>query len=151
MNRKIVAAAIACGGTAFAVLAGPRGPLGAWWRPMSMPAHTHGQTSALLTSGIIEAIGFGAAVAVLLVGRPVMARVASTPGRTTIAWLSTVWLLGSWWPHTALHQHFGLRPSALAPIELVFHAGSIITFAVLLWALIPRQLADDSPLDPSAT
>lgn len=137
MGRKIVAAVAVCGGTAFAMLAGPRGPLGGSWRPIPMPQPTSGQTSALLASGVIEAIGFGAAIAVLLVGRPVIARLASTPTRTICAWLSAAWLLGSWWPHTALHQHFGIKPSALAPIELVFHAGSIIAFALLLWALIP--------------
>jgi hypothetical protein len=136
MNRKIIAAVAASGGTAFAMLAGPRGPLGGWWRPIPMPQPTTGQTSALLTSGVIEAIGFGAAVTVLLVGKPFIASVASTPGRTTCAWLTSAWLLGSWWPHTSLHQHFGINPSAIAPIELVFHAGSIIAFGVFLWALI---------------
>jgi hypothetical protein len=139
MNRKIIAAVAACGGTAFAMLAGPRGPLGGWWRPIPLPPRTTGQTSALLTSGVIEAIGFGAAVAVLLVGRPFFARVARTPGRTTCAWLSTAWLLGSWWPHTSLHQHFGINPGAIATIEPVFHAGSIIVFGVLLWALISAR------------
>jgi hypothetical protein len=145
MNRKIIAAMAACSGTAFAMLAGPRGPLGGWWRPIPMPQPTSGQTSALLTSGVIEAIGFGAAVAVLLVGRPLIARVASKPGRTTCAWLSTAWLLGSWWPHTALHQHFGIKPSAIAPIELVFHAGSIIVFGVFLWALISARSRVTAP------
>jgi hypothetical protein len=144
MSRKIIAAMAVCGGTAFAMLAGPRGPLGGWWRPIPMQQPTGGQTSALLTSGVIEAIGFGAAIAVLVVGRPVIARFASTPARTTLVWLSASWLLGSWWPHTALHQHFGVKPSALAPIELVFHAGSIIMFALFLGALIavrPRATA----------
>jgi hypothetical protein len=139
MNRKIIAAVAACGGTVVAMLVGPRGPLGGWWRPIPMPQPTSGQTSALLTSGVMEAIGFGAAVAVLLVGRPLIATIASTPGRTTCAWLSTAWLLGSWWPHTALHQHFGMKPSAIAPIELVFHAGSIVAFGVFLWVLISAR------------
>lgn len=139
MNRKIIAAVAAFGGTAFAVLAGPRGPLGEWWRPISMAQPTGGETSVLLTSGIIEAIGFGAAVAVLVVGRPFFARITSTAARATSAWLSAAWLLGSWWPHTSLHQHFGLKPSALAPIEIVFHAGSIVAFAVFLWALISAR------------
>lgn len=150
MNRKIIAAVAAFGGTAVAILAGPRGPLGGWWRPIAMTQPTSGQTSVLLTSGIVEAIGFGAAVAVLLVGRPAIARVARTAGRTTCAWLSAAWLLGSWWPHTASHQHFGLKPSALAPIELIFHVGSIIAFAVFLWALISARSQDGSP-DPSAS
>jgi hypothetical protein len=101
-----------------------------------MQRPTSGQTSALLASGVIEAIGFGAAIAVLLVGRPVIARLTGTPARTISVWLSAMWLLGSWWPHTALHQHFGIKPSALAPIELVFHAGSIIAFGLFLGALI---------------
>lgn len=144
MRGKIVAVAAVCCGTVFALLAGPRGPLGGLWRPMPMPQPTSGQTSALLASGLIEAIGFGAAIAVLLVGRPVVARLARTPPRTTCAWLATAWLLGSWWPHTALHLHIGIKPSALAPIELIFHAGSIIMVALLLWALIP-QIAEPAP------
>ena len=138
MTRKTVAVAAVGAGTVFAILAGPRGPLGGLWRPIPMPEPTRGQISALFASGLIEAIGFGAAIAVLLVGRPAIARLAHTPARATCAWLATVWLLGSWWPHTALHLHIGIKPSALAPIELVFHAGSVIMIALLLWAVLPR-------------
>jgi hypothetical protein len=145
MTRKTVAVAAAGAGTVFAILAGPRGPLGGLWRPMPMPEPTRGQISALFASGLIEAIGFGAAIAVLLVGRPAFARLARTPARANCAWLATAWLLGSWWPHTALHLHIGIKPSALAPIELVFHAGSIIMIALLLWALLPRITEPATP------
>jgi hypothetical protein len=142
MNRKIAAFTMVIGGTVFALLSGPNGPLGRGWRPMPMqPEPTHSQLSALIASGIIEAIGFGAAVALLLLGRPLIARITATPRRTTVAWLSAVWLLGSWWPHTALHMHSGVKASALAPIELTFHAGSILAFAIFLWAVISASSA----------
>lgn len=115
-----------------------------------MPQPTPGQTSALLASGLIEAIGFGAAIAVLLVGKPVIARLARAPAPTTYAWLAAAWLLGSWSPHTAPHLHIGIKPSTRAPIELIFHTGSIIMIALLLWALLLPQIAEPAAPPRSA-
>jgi hypothetical protein len=137
MNKKLTAGIIIVGGTVLAMLAGPNGPLGGFWRPQTLDPEPSGAVLAgLMGSGLVEAIGFGAAVAMLALGRPLFTRLASTPGKATTAWLAAAWLLGSWWPHSALHMHVGLDASALVFLEVVFHAGSIVALALLLSALL---------------
>lgn len=137
MNRKIAALIIVIGGAAAALLAGPRGPLGGGWRPITMSPEPAGlQLGGLVAEGVAEAIGFGVALAVLALGRPVFTRLTASPARATTAQVAAAWLLGSWWPHSALHMHFGLKAGALVVIEPVFHAGSILAAAILLWALV---------------
>lgn len=134
------ALAIVLGGTGIAMLAGPRGPLGGFWRPVELEAGpSGGQLAVLIGSGLVEAVGFGAALAVLLLGRPLLRQLTTTPARANAALLAAAWLLGSWWPHSSLHMHFGLTPGALAPLELIFHAGSIVAFAALTWALLTSR------------
>lgn len=131
------ALAIVLGGTGIAMLAGPRGPLGGFWRPVELEAEPNGgQLAALIGSGLVEAVGFGTALAVLLLGRPLLRQLTTTHARANAALIAAAWLLGSWWPHSSLHMHFGLTPGALAPLELIFHAGSIVAFAALMWALL---------------
>lgn len=122
------------------MLAGPRGPLGGFWRPVELEAEPNGgQLAALIGSGLVEAVGFGTALAVLLLCRPLLRQLTTTPARANSALLAAAWLLGSWWPHSSLHMHFGLTPGALAPLELIFHAGSIVAFAALTWALLTSR------------
>ena len=136
MNKKIIAVIIVIGGAAVALLAGPRGPLGGFWRPVALDSPPTGFSLAgLRVAGLVEAVGFGAALTILALGRPMFRRMLSTPGRATAAQLATAWLLGSWWPHSALHLHYGPRPSALVGLELGFHGGSILAAGVLLWAV----------------
>lgn len=138
MNRKLIAGIIIVGGVVLAMLAGPNGPLGGFWRPAPVGPDPAGlPLVGLIGAGIVEAIGFGVALAVLALGRPMIDRLTRTAGKTTVAQLTAAWLLGSWWPHTAWHMHYGLDPAALAVLEVVFHAGSIGAFGLLLWALNP--------------
>jgi hypothetical protein len=140
MNRKMTVAIIVIGGTILALLTGPRGPLGGFWRPIGMDSPPDRiELAGLVASGVVEAVAFGAALAVALLGGPLFARLTATPGRATTARLTTAWVLGAWWPHTALHQHVGLNPGALVGIELVFHAGTIAAAGALLWALASRR------------
>lgn len=137
MNKKLTAGIIIVGGTVLAVLAGPNGPVGGFWRPQTLdPAPSGAVLAGLMGSGLVEAFGFGAALAILALSRPLFARLADSPGKATTAWLAAAWLLGSWWPHSALHMHFGLDASALVVLELVFHAGSIVALALLLSTLL---------------
>jgi hypothetical protein len=39
-----------------------------------------------------------------------------------------------WMPHAALHQHIGMRPAALLPVEWIFHGGVILAIATSLGA-----------------
>jgi hypothetical protein len=59
---------------------------------------------------------------------------------TTTAWLSAAWLFASWMPH-ALHQHIGMQPAALLPVEWVFHGGAILAIPHC-W---PVRLRSDPP------
>lgn len=143
MNKRLTAAIIVVGGTVLAMLAGPNGPLGGFWRPIPMdPEPAGAQLAGLMTAGIVEAIGFGIALAVLALGRPLFLRITRTGGRATVAQITSAWLLGSWWPHTALHMHNGMDPDVLVVLELAFHAGSIVAFVLLLWALLPTAATD---------
>jgi len=138
MGKRGNAVLIVVAGAAVAMLAGPNGPLGSFWRPTELdPEPAGAQLAGLIGAGLIEAIGFGVALAILVLGRPLFTRITTTGPRTTVAWLTAAWLLGSWWPHTALHMHYGLKAAALVGLELGFHAGSILAFALLLWAVIP--------------
>jgi len=142
MRTRLTALAIVLGGAVIALLFGPRGPLGGFWRPVTMDRPPAGwQLAGLMGAGLVEAVGFGLALAVLALGRSTAHRLIAAPVRATAAQLATAWLLGSWWPHSALHQHVGLRPSALAGLELGFHGGSILATAVLLWAVLSGGLA----------
>lgn len=128
-------------GSAAALLSGPRGPLGGFWRPVHLNPEPAGlEVAGFALSTVVEAVGFGLAVAVLTVGRPLFSRNTTSSVRCTTAQLTTAWLLGSWLPHTALHMHFGLQASALSVLELTFHAGSVIAFLAFIWAvLLPPQ------------
>ncbi len=142
MNTRLVAGGIVVAGTVFAMLVGPDGPLGGFWRPEEAdPEPAGAQLAALMGFGLVEAVGFGLALAVLILGRPLFERITTSKRRATAAWLASAWLLGSWWPHTALHRHFGSDVSGLVAIELIFHVGSIVVASILLWSVLPRLMA----------
>jgi hypothetical protein len=126
---------VALAGTALALVAGPRGPLGGFWRPAPTAPHVDG---ALLVGfageNVVECVAFGLGLAVLLTGRGWFLARSTDRARATGAWLATVWLLASWMPHAALHLHVGMRPEGLLPIEWVFHAGAIAAIGVLVWS-----------------
>jgi hypothetical protein len=88
------------------------------------------QPAGPAAAGVAEAIGFGLALAILALRRPGFVRL--TGKLSTVACIASTWLLGSWWPHSALHRHFGLRVGPLVGIELDFHAGSAVAAAVLV-------------------
>lgn len=143
MNKRVIAAIIIVGGGAvLALAAGPNGPLGGFWRPLPLDPEPAGiQLAGLMSAGIVEAIGFGIALAILALGRPLSLRLTRSPARATVAQLAAAWLLGSWWPHTALHMHHGMDLDALVLLEVGFHAGSIVAAALLLWAVLPTAVS----------
>jgi len=134
LMKRFVAVAIA--GAAFAMLIGPRGPLGGFWRPAAEAPKPQGALLAgFVAEGIAEAIAFGIGVAILLLGRSWFASRTATTARGTTAWLAAVWLFASWMPHAALHLHIGLQPERLLAVEWIFHVGAVMALAALLWAL----------------
>ncbi|HEX6869705.1 MAG TPA: hypothetical protein VF163_01295 [Micromonosporaceae bacterium] len=144
MPVRIVAWTSLLIGTLLAILAGPQGPLGGFWRPQLMNPVPEGATLAgLIGARVFEAVGVGLALAALAAGRHVFIRLTSTAGRAVTAQVATAWLLGSWWAHSALHLHFGTAARALVAIEWVFHAGSIVAIAALILALWRSPAASD--------
>lgn len=142
-SRKLSTAIIIVGGAAAAMLLGPNGPLGGFWRPLPLsPEPAGAQLAGLIGVGAVEALGFGAAIAVLVLGGALFSRITTTARKAAVARVAAAWLLGSWWPHSALHRHFGLDPDALAVLEVVFHAGSIVAFGALLWAVLSARARD---------
>jgi hypothetical protein len=140
MRRLLV---VTLAGTVVAAVIGPRGPLGGFWRPAPEAPHVHGGLLAgFLTEGMLENVAFGAGLAILLLGRKAFAGRTGSPARAATGWLAAVWLLASWMPHAALHQHAGMRPEALLPIEWIFHGGAIAGTGLLLWALLSGRERD---------
>lgn len=138
MRTRLVAVAFTVAGTAVAMLVGPNGPLGGFWRPEAIDPPPHGaQLAWMIGARLVEAVGFGLALAVLFAGRSAFTALTRSPGRATAAQVSTAWLLGSWWPHSALHMHIGLAVGPLVVVEWVFHVGSILAMAVLVWSVLP--------------
>jgi hypothetical protein len=132
--KRFIAVTIA--GTALAVLIGPRGPLGGFWAPTPAAPHVHGALLAgFATENMVENLAFGLGLAILLLGWHRFTTYTTTTAKATTAWLATVWLFASWMPHAALHLHIGVQPTALLPVEWVFHGGAILAIGALLWAL----------------
>jgi hypothetical protein len=128
---------VAIAGTLLAALIGPRGPLGGFWAPAPEIPQPHGALLAgFVGENLVENVAFGIGLAVLVVGRRWFAERTTGRSRATAAWLAAVWLLASWMPHAALHQHIGLWPPGLLAVEWVFHGGAIVAIVVLLWAVL---------------
>ena len=135
MRRFLI---VTLAGTGLAVLAGPRGPLGGFWSPAAEAPHADGALlGGFIAENMVENIAFGAGLAILLLGRTWFAARTASAARATTAWLASVWLLASWMPHAALHQHVGMHPAGLLPIEWIFHTGAIVATGALLLALWP--------------
>lgn len=133
-------AAITLAGGLAAFLFGPHAPLGrmVWPETLELNPAPAGVLVGLFTLiGAIEALAFGAGLAVLLLGREPIRRLFG-PARSGLAaatHLSVFWLLWSWWLHVAMHTTSGLRPGRVLAIEYAFHASSVAAAAVLAYAL----------------
>ena len=123
-------------GAVLAALVGPRGPFGGFWAPAPEAPRVDGALRAgFVVENTVENLAFGVGLAILLLGRHWFVARTTTAASATIGWLAAVWLFASWMPHAALHQHIGMRPAALLPVEWVFHGGAIVAIGALLWAL----------------
>jgi hypothetical protein len=85
-----------------------------------------------LLLGLFDALSLGAAVSFLIFGYPLVAAIgASSKDLTFAAYLSVVWMLGSWWAHSSLHQHVGFDLVPLLGIEYGFHVTMMLAGAIL--------------------
>lgn len=96
--------------------------------PVIWPPAAHGPelSAAQLPFAIavfaIEALAFGLGISFLVLGLPVVRRVAEgSRAKVWAMYLSIGWLLVSWWPHDNLHMHVGEDPQSLLFLTYGFH------------------------------
>jgi len=121
--------------TVFAVLAGPNGPLGGFWRPpMDSPVPTSAQLPLLILLNIAEGLTFGLGISFLIFGYPMVRAISpASIGLTRAAHLSIAWLLFNWWLHDSLHIHNGMNLGGLLVIEYAFHITLMIAGVILAY------------------
>ena len=127
-----------------ALLTNPSGPLGSFWAPSpDEPAPSSSQIPFFLILKLAEALTFGAGIAFLVFGFPLVRAVGNaSAGLARAAHLSISWLLFSWFPHDSLHIHNGLDLNGLLVIEFSFHLTLMITgviLAVFFYKLTQKQ------------
>ena len=135
MRTKVVLAVLVVGILAF--LLAPNAPWTIWPKPADlMPPPTPTEVNLFMLLGVFDALSLGLGVACLIFGwRLVMQVAAPARGRAAIIYVSTVWLLGNWWVHDALHMVNGMNPTGLLRIEYGFHVTLILAGAALAYAI----------------
>ncbi len=135
------------GGVVIALLFGPDGPLGGFWRPAEgSPEPSGALIAGFIVVAVAEGLALGAAIAVGAFGRPWFSSLVGESRFATTAWVSTMWLLGSWWPHTATHRFVGEDLGGLLLAEWIFHVGSMVAMAIVLAAIVTAATRRDARL-----
>jgi hypothetical protein len=131
--KRALAVTLLC--AAAAMIAGPNGPLGGFWRPTPTVAPPTGALLPLFVLlNIAEALAFGLGMTFLLFGYPLVRSFAPvSAGLARGAHLSIAWLLINWWPHDSLHLHVGLNLGQLIVIEYLFHITLMIAGVLLAY------------------
>ena len=96
------------------------------------PQPTAAQMAMLMILGVLDSLTFGLGIAFLLYGMPLVRRL----GQGRLAWatyLSIVWSLVSWWPHSNLHRVNGADNLAgLLMIDYGFHVTLMLASLIVL-------------------
>ncbi|HVF98504.1 MAG TPA: hypothetical protein VND68_01590 [Chloroflexia bacterium] len=120
-------------------------PLGQMlWAPASDGTHEEMAMSGLMLLGFIgvgvfEGLALGIGISFLVLGLPVVRRLAAATGSGALAWsafASIIWFLVSWWPHDGLHRSMGDDMAALLAVEYAFHVTLIAAGAILAYAFV---------------
>ncbi len=113
---------------------------------------TSAQLPAFLLLAVGDALLFGAGIAFVAFGLPVVRRVA--PGSRPRAWamyVSVSYLMVSWWPHLNMHNANGLDLGGLLLIDYLFHLPleiAAVVLAVCCFSLYgSRPAARPAPAD----
>ncbi len=101
------------------------------WPPTPEVQPTSGQLPFLMFLSIIEALTFGAGIAILVLGSKRVKRYNQYHKGTIPAFIALLWLLISWWPHDNIHIHNGMNLQGLIYIDYGFHLTLIIASFVL--------------------
>lgn len=134
MNPRPKFLTLALVGAVVGFMLQPNSPVGAMlWPPHEGGAEPTGaQLPFLIVAGLVEALAFGAGIAFLVFGRPLLEKApGATRAWTTAAYVAIGWGLVSWVPHTSMHisnapEDFG----RLILIEYLFHVTLIAAAAV---------------------
>ena len=104
------------------------------WPPLGMEP-TPGQIPFFMVVSLFEALALGLGVTFLLLGLPVVRRVApDLQLRAWLLYLSIGWALISWWPHGRLHASNGDNMQRLLYIEYAFHVTLVISAAIAAYS-----------------
>ena len=76
--------------------------------------------------GLVESLAFGAGVAFLIFGFPLVARTGVNPSAAWGGYLGIAWSLVNWWAHDGFHRVNGLKFAGLLGIEYGFHVTLIL-------------------------
>lgn len=134
MDTRAKFLAVALVGAIVGFMLQPNSPIGqAIWPPHDGGAEpTSVQLPLLVIVSVVEALAFGAGIAFLLFGRPLLENApGATKGWATAAYVAIAWGLVSWVPHTSMHissapGDFG----RLILIEYLFHVTLVAAAAV---------------------
>ena len=86
--------------------------------------------------GVIEVLVFGAGVAFLVIAWPLVNKARKEMRTRAIAmYISTAWLLVSWWPHDNFRQSIGDNMGALLAVEYGFHFTLMVAGLVIAYCL----------------
>jgi hypothetical protein len=98
---------------------------------------------------VLSALTFGAGVAFLAFGWPVVRHATESAGVPTWpVYLSVGWLLVSWWPHNNLHLSVGGDLSGLLAIEYGFHVSMYFAGLIITWYFLATLRQSSSAARP---
>ena len=76
--------------------------------------------------GLVESLAFGAGIAFLVFGFPLIARTGVSSSAAWGGYLGIAWSLVNWWAHDGFHRVNGLKFGGLLWIEYGFHVTLIL-------------------------
>jgi hypothetical protein len=93
--------------------------------------------------GLVESLAFGAGVAFLIFGFPLIARTGVNASAAWGGYLGIAWSLVNWWAHDGFHRVNGLRFTGLLGIEYGFHVTLILggLLSVYFFLSVARSVA----------
>jgi hypothetical protein len=81
---------------------------------------------------VAETLFFGVGVAFLVLGLPIVRRVARVSGVPAWpAFLAIGYLTASWWPHLGMHAVAGMEMDKLIVVDYVFHLPYILSAVIV--------------------
>jgi hypothetical protein len=117
------------------------------WPPApGTPTPQGAQLVFFILLAILSALTFGAGVAFLAFGWPVV-RYATDIARVP-AWplfVALGWLLVSWWPHNNLHLSVGGDLSGVLAIEYAFHVSMYVAGLIVVWFFLAAMQHASTP------